>query len=103
MFPRSTIVTHRRTMPTHFSTRLRSKRMIAPPRPKFSNFIADNLQNNVAIVGKGITLFVMFYTSMNWWFYRGLRKMAEDEEAKQKNGKNDKTRDNNGNKGNKSK
>lgn len=75
--------------------------MIAPPRPKFSNFIADNLQNNVAIVGKGITLFVMFYTSMNWWYYRGLRKMAEDEEAKQKNGKNDKTRDNNGNNGNK--
>lgn len=31
-------------------------------------------------VGKGITLFTMFYCTMNWWFYKRLREDQEDEE-----------------------
>jgi len=31
-------------------------------------------------VGKGIILFTMFYTSLNWMYYRGIRKDLERDE-----------------------
>lgn len=34
------------------------------------------------IIGKGITLFIIFYTSLNWIFYRRERKMIEKSKKK---------------------
>ena len=36
-------------------------------------------------IGKGIILFTMFYTSMNWMYYRGIRKEIERDEKDRKN------------------
>lgn len=35
-------------------------------------------------VGKGITLFTMFYCSLNWWYYRSLqdRDRQKDDDTK---------------------
>lgn len=45
---------------------------------------ARALDNNVAdmtmIVGKYITMFTLFYTSLNYMFYRDLRKRYEDDD-----------------------
>lgn len=35
------------------------------------------LNNNIYFIGKGITLFTMFYCSMNWYHYRNLRIESE--------------------------
>jgi hypothetical protein len=40
-----------------------------------------DLQEASALVGKGLGLFVLFTTSMNWWTYRRIR---EDIEKKNK-------------------
>lgn len=31
-------------------------------------------------IGKGITLFTMFYCTMNWWMYKRAREDQEDDE-----------------------
>ncbi len=37
----------------------------------------DTLNTSVYFVGKGIFLFTIFYCSMNWVYYRGMRKDLE--------------------------
>ena len=37
-------------------------------------------QESVALTGKGIGLFVLFTSSMNWWFYRKVRKDLEKDD-----------------------
>ena len=34
-------------------------------------------QNEIQHVGKAMTLFVLFTSTMNWWFYRKIRKDNE--------------------------
>ena len=34
------------------------------------------------IIGKGITFFVLFTATLNWMYYRRLRKKIEDEQKK---------------------
>jgi len=51
--------------------------------------IVDSLNTGAYFVGKGIILFTMFYCSMNWVYYRGMRIDAEKEDEK-KNKKKDK-------------
>lgn len=34
------------------------------------------------LVGKSIVLFTMFYTTMNWWFYKRTREELEENEEK---------------------
>ncbi len=50
----------------------------------------DTLNTSVYFVGKGIFLFTIFYCSMNWVYYRGMRKDLE-KYAEQKK-ENDKRR-----------
>lgn len=37
----------------------------------------DAIVNSSVIVGQGIVYFTIFYTSMNWWYYRRMREDAE--------------------------
>lgn len=46
-------------------------------RPKAITF-----QEGVELTGKSIGLFVLFTSTMNWWFYRKVRKQVEDENKK---------------------
>jgi hypothetical protein len=47
--------------------------------PKYS--LHDVVQTSY-YVGKGITLFTMFYCTLNWWHYKRLREDHEDEDDK---------------------
>lgn len=41
-----------------------------------------------ALIGKGLTLFVLFTSSLNWWLYREIRmKIEEDKKDTNKNNK----------------
>jgi len=46
-------------------------------RPKAITF-----QESVELTGKTIGLFVLFTSTLNWWFYRKVRKQIEDENKK---------------------
>lgn len=39
----------------------------------------QDLETAVYLTGKSITLFTMFYCSLNWWHYRSQRKQQERE------------------------
>lgn len=46
----------------------------APPtRPR----AAIDIQEGAALVGKGLGLFVLFTSTMNWWYYRRTREDLE--------------------------
>lgn len=55
---------------------------IAPRAPKAIRLAPvralDPVQTSY-FVGKGITLFTMFYCTMNWWFYKRTREDLEDD------------------------
>ena len=81
---------------------LRSRPMLSPTLIQKSNIkraslvktrlspdLIDSINTSSYIIGKGIILFTMFYCSMNWIFYRGMRIDLEKEEEK-KNEKKDK-------------
>jgi hypothetical protein len=51
--------------------------------------VVESLNTSSYFIGKGIILFTMFYCSMNWAYYRGMRKDLEKENEK-KNEKKDK-------------
>jgi hypothetical protein len=36
-------------------------------------------QNEIEYVGKTLTLFVLFTSTMNWWFYRKITKKKDKE------------------------
>jgi hypothetical protein len=40
----------------------------------------DALLDQSAIVGRGMILFVLFASSMNWWHYREVRKSMEEKD-----------------------
>ncbi len=46
-------------------------RRLCPPRA------AIDVQESAALVGKGLGLFVLFTSTMNWWFYRRTREDFE--------------------------
>lgn len=50
---------------------------------------AADLEYGSYIVGKGIILFVMFYSSMNWWHYRAINKEIEKQTKKDGDKKTD--------------
>lgn len=58
-------------MAPNFSSRPRPVRRLAPVRA------AMDWQEGVALVGKGLGLFVLFTSSMNWWRYKRDREDAE--------------------------
>jgi hypothetical protein len=39
-------------------------------------------QEGVALAGKGLGLFVLFTSTMNWWFYKRTREEAEKKSKK---------------------
>jgi hypothetical protein len=45
---------------------------------------AIDLQEGAALVGKGLGLFVLFTSSMNWWFYRRIREDVENKNKEKK-------------------
>jgi hypothetical protein len=55
---------------------LRKLREPQPTPPK--SMMADAFNNGLTIIGQGIVYFTMFYCSMNWMYYRGLRKSMEE-------------------------
>jgi hypothetical protein len=58
-------------------------------KTRLSSEIISSINTSSYIIGKGIILFTMFYCSMNWIFYRGMRIDLEKEEER-KNEKKDK-------------
>lgn len=52
----------------------RPRRLVVRPR-------AD-LQTASEVVGKGLGLFVLFTSTMNWWYYRRVREEAEKNKDK---------------------
>lgn len=44
---------------------------------RISPDVVDALNVSVYFIGKGIFLFTIFYCSMNWVYYRGMRKDSE--------------------------
>ena len=47
--------------------------------------MGDFLVQQSYIIGKGMTLFVMFTVTMNWWYYRRTREDYEKKEDDKKN------------------
>lgn len=41
-----------------------------------------DVQEGAALVGKGLGLFVLFTSTMNWWFYRRTREDLEKRDRK---------------------
>lgn len=83
------------TSPLSFKTKhtmLRSPinlRRLDLVKTRISPEFIDGLNTSTYFIGKGIILFTMFYCSMNWAYYRGMRKDLEKENEK-KNEKKDK-------------
>ena len=50
---------------------VRTRRLCTRPRA------AIDFQEGVALVGKGLGLFVLFTSTMNWWVYRRTREDVE--------------------------
>lgn len=47
------------------------------PRHPVRTRAGIDFQEATALVGKGLGLFVLFTSSMNWWYYRRIREDAE--------------------------
>jgi hypothetical protein len=54
-----------------------SPRVVARPRLQS---LPPNLVEQSRVVGEGIILFVFFYTSLNYLYYRRIRKEEEEED-----------------------
>ena len=69
--------------------------MYAPPKRAFidgqpTTFIASLLATDgVYYVAKGVILFTMFYTTMNWWYFRRMREEYEKDLPKKDSKKNE--------------
>ena len=57
----------------------------------YKNSFEDNIIGNISvaetftpIISKGMVLFTLFYTSMNWLYYKRIREDAEKENHKNK-------------------
>lgn len=59
-------------------------------RMRVSPDMLDTLNVTSYFVGKGIILFTMFYCTMNWAYYRGIRKDMEKAKEDDTNKKNKK-------------
>lgn len=64
----------------------------SPPKPKYIAHASwtDDLIFQSKIIGEGLTLFVLFTSTMNWWHYKQQREEIEeynkkDEEKFKKN------------------
>lgn len=57
-------------VPITFRAPVRRPRPVQVARPR----AALDLQEGAALLGKGLGLFVLFTSSMNWWFYRRSRE-----------------------------
>ena len=57
--------------------------MRTPPRA-IVKVRAWNIEESSYYVGKSIILFTMFYCTLNWSFYRDLRKRMEDDDDDKK-------------------
>jgi hypothetical protein len=57
--------------------------MRKPPR-ELVKVRAMNIEDTSYYIGKSIILFTMFYCTLNWSFYRDLRKRMEDDDDKKK-------------------
>jgi hypothetical protein len=60
----------------NFGPRPRPVRRPAPVRASM------DWQEGVALAGKGLGLFVLFTSTMNWWFYKRTREEAEKKSKK---------------------
>lgn len=83
--PKITILNNRRVTSGPKMISLVPKRHLVMTR--VSPDIVDSLNTGAYFVGKGIILFTMFYCSMNWVYYRGLRIDAEKMEGNEKKNK----------------
>lgn len=48
--------------------------------PRRSSSLNEFVIQQSYIIGKGLTLFVLFTASLNWMYYRGLREYKEEQE-----------------------
>jgi len=69
----------------------------SPPKPKYIAQASwtDDLIFQSKIIGEGLTLFVLFTSTMNWWHYKQMREHYEnsDEEKKDSDVSKNKNKD----------
>ncbi len=70
------------SIPTYKQKNIVPVRKVVNPRVlvkpcNFSPDVMDSVNMSVYYIGKGIILFSLFYCSMNWVYYRGVRKDYE--------------------------
>ena len=72
----------RRPVPPKFAA---LKSSVPRPPPRRVIVPKATWQEGVEVTGKFIGLFVLFSSSMNWWYYRRTREDAEKENQDPKN------------------
>jgi hypothetical protein len=64
---------------------LAMRRLPPPIRRKVVTKVSwSDLESQSYIVGKGVTLFVGFYTFLQWMYYKNLRERVEDDDKSKK-------------------
>ncbi len=61
------------------------RKVSAKPPTTIQRAINSDIVTTSYFVGKGITLFTFFYTSLNWWMYKQQRKEIEADETDEDN------------------
>lgn len=74
----------------HQPSNIALRRLHCPPRPvrrlvRLSQpkaIVSPEFMETTRIVGKGLTLFVLFASTLNWWYFRRTREDVEDTQKK---------------------
>lgn len=59
--------------------------VVKPPTTTYQRAMNSDIVTTSYFIGKGITLFTFFYTSLNWWMYKQQRQEFEDDETDKDN------------------
>ena len=62
----------------------KSHKQLLPPSKVSMDEISRIVQYDSYIITKGVLLFFMFYSTLNWYHYRSIRKETENEENNNK-------------------
>jgi hypothetical protein len=66
---------------------------VRPQRSPCRASLSEVLITQSALIGKGLTLFVLFTTSLNYLYYRSLRERIEDAKNLNKKDPEEKSKD----------
>lgn len=78
LFPRPI----RTSAPYHSPRRVPIRQLMIP-----NAVVSPDFLETTRIVGKGITMFVLFAATMNWWYFKRTREDAEASQKKEDDNK----------------